>query len=67
MTFDIFLVWSDLCPSSCGNSGRLLHAICKYAGERIVAHGPLVIFLKFLVVRFIMGKIIIPSKQIRMI
>ena len=24
---------------------RLLHGICKYAGERIVAHGPLVFFL----------------------
>ena len=26
----------------CGNIGRLLHGICKYAGERIVANGPLV-------------------------
>ena len=25
-------------------TGRLLHGICKYAGERIVAHGPLVVF-----------------------
>ena len=24
------------------NTGRLLHGFCKYAGERIVAHGPLV-------------------------
>ena len=29
--------------SCCGNTGRLLHGICKYAGERIVAHGPLVL------------------------
>ena len=44
MTFDLFMVWSDLCPSCCGNTGRLLHDICKYAGERIVAHGPLVLY-----------------------
>ena len=36
------MAWSNLCPSCCGNTGRLLHGICKYAGERIVAHGPLV-------------------------
>ena len=42
MTFDGFMVWSNMCPSCCGNTGRLLHGICKYAGERIVAHGPLV-------------------------
>ena len=44
MTFDLFMVRSNLCPSCCGNTGRLLHGICKYAGERIVAHGPLVGF-----------------------
>ena len=42
MIFDRFMVWSDLCPSCCGNTGRLLHGIYKYAGEQIVAHGPLV-------------------------
>ena len=42
MTFDLFRVWSNLCPSCCGNTGRLLHGICKCAGERL-AHGPLVI------------------------
>ena len=41
LTFDFFMIWSYLCPS-CGNTGRLLHGICKYAGERILAHGPLV-------------------------
>ena len=39
------MVWSNLCPSCCGNTGRLLHGICKYAGERIVAHGPFVIII----------------------
>ena len=43
MTFDLFMVWSDLCPSCCCNTGRLLHGICKYAVERSVAHGPHVI------------------------
>ena len=38
------MVWSNLCPSCYGNTGRLLHGICKYAGEQIVAHGPLVFF-----------------------
>ena len=42
MTFDLFMVWSNLCPICCGNTGRLLHGICKYGGEHIVAHGPLV-------------------------
>ena len=47
MTFDLYLVWSNLCPICCGNTGRMLHGICKYAiavlsDERIVAHGPLV-------------------------
>ena len=42
MTFDLFMVWSNLCPSYSGNTGRLLHGICKYAGEQIVALGPLV-------------------------
>ena len=42
ITFDRFMVWSNLCPNCCGNTGRMLHDICKYAGERIVAHGPLV-------------------------
>ena len=37
------MVWSDLCPSCCGNTGRMLHGICKYAGEQIVAHGSLVL------------------------
>ena len=47
MTFDLFMVWSILCPSCCGNTGRLLHGFCKYAGERMVAHGPLVFFFFF--------------------
>ena len=42
MPFDLFMVWSDLCPSCSGNTGRLLHGICKCAGEWIVAHWPLV-------------------------
>ena len=42
MTFDSFIVWSNLCRSCCGNTGRLLHDICKYADEQIVAHLPLV-------------------------
>ena len=42
MTFDLFYGMVKLCPSYCGNTGRLLHGICKYAGERIVAHGSLV-------------------------
>ena len=46
MTFDLFMVWSNLCPTCCGNTGRLLHSICRcciaFTGERIVAHGPLV-------------------------
>ena len=29
MTFDGFMVWSNLCPSCCGNTGRLLHGMCK--------------------------------------
>ena len=47
MTFDLFMVWSNLCPSCYGNTGRLLHGIYKYAGEQIVAHGPLVFFFFF--------------------
>ena len=43
MTFDHLMVWSNLCFSCYSNTGRLLHCICKYAGERIVAHGPLVL------------------------
>ena len=31
MTFDLFMVWSDLCPSCCDNTGRMLHSICKCA------------------------------------
>ena len=31
MTIDLFMEWSDLCPSCCGNTGRMLHGICKYA------------------------------------
>ena len=34
------MLWSNLYPSCCGNTGRLLHGICKYAGERVVARGP---------------------------
>ena len=48
MTFDCFMVWLNLCPSCCSSIGRLLHGICKYAGERIVAHGPLVFLCDFL-------------------
>ena len=58
MTFDLFMVWSNLCPIFCGNTGRLFHDICKfkYAGERIVAYGPLVflfVLLSFLLLLFI--------------
>ena len=47
MTFGLFKVWSNLCPSCCANTGRQLHGICKYeiavsSGGRTVAHGPLV-------------------------
>ena len=47
MTFELFSVWSNLCSNCCGNTGIILHGICKYeklflSGERIVAHGPLV-------------------------
>ena len=51
MTFDLFMVWSNLCPSCCCNTGRMLYGIFKYAiafvlsGERIVALGPLVYML----------------------
>ena len=31
MTFDLYMVWSNLCPSCHGNNGRMLHGICKYA------------------------------------
>ena len=31
MTFDLFIVWSNLRPSCYGNTGRMLHGICKYA------------------------------------
>ena len=31
MIFDLCVVWSKLCPSCCGNTGRMLHGICKYA------------------------------------
>ena len=31
MTNDLFIVWSNLSPSCCGNIGKLLHGICKYA------------------------------------
>ena len=47
MTFDLFMVLSNLCISCCGSTGRLLHGICKYAGERIVSHAPLVFFFLF--------------------
>ena len=44
MTFDLFMVWSNLCPSCCGNTGRMLQICnsCFLSDERIVAHGPLV-------------------------
>ena len=29
--FDLLMVWSKLCPSYCGNTGRMLNDICKYA------------------------------------
>ena len=31
MTFDLSLVWSNVCPSCSGNTGRVLYGICKYA------------------------------------
>ena len=31
MTFDLFMVWSNLFPSCGCNTGRMLHGICKYA------------------------------------
>ena len=42
MTLDLLygmVIFVSIC---CGNTRRLLHGICKYAGEQIVAHGPLV-------------------------
>ena len=56
MTFDLFMVWSNLCPSCCGNTGGLLHGICKYAGERIVAYGSLVSFRTNMVRRYVVRK-----------
>ena len=42
MTFD-HLWYGQICvPVAVGNTGRQFHGICKYAGEQIVAHGPLV-------------------------
>ena len=48
ITFDFFMTWSNLCPSCCGNTGRMLHGICKCAitvlsGEVIMVYGPLVL------------------------
>ena len=31
----LFMIWSNLCPSCCDNTGRLLHGICKYVGEEL--------------------------------
>ena len=47
MTFDPFMVCTNLCPSCGGNTGRMLHGVFKYAiavlsDERIEAHEPLV-------------------------
>ena len=47
MTFDLFMVWSNLCSNCCRNTGKLLRSICKYAGERIVVHGPFVSYFFF--------------------
>ena len=30
MTFDLLMLWSNLCPSCGCNTGRMLHGICKY-------------------------------------
>ena len=48
MTFDLFMIWSNLCPSCCCNTGRSCMAFADMqwlflSGEGIVAHGPLVI------------------------
>ena len=40
MTSDLFIAWLNLCPICCGNTGRLLHGICRHVkAVRIVAHG----------------------------
>ena len=47
MKFDLFTTWS-LCPCCFGHTGRMASANIQwlsYPGERIVAHGPLVIFV----------------------
>ena len=31
MTFDLFMALSNFCPSWCGNTGRKMHDICRYA------------------------------------
>ena len=36
------MVWSDLCPSCCGDTGRNCMAIVVLLGEQIMARGPLV-------------------------
>ena len=43
MTFELFYGMVNFVSCCCGNIGRLLHGIYKYAGEQIVAHGLLVL------------------------
>ena len=64
MTFDLFTMWSNLYSSCYGNTGRMLHGICRYVlwlfylGECIVAHEPLVfLFLFFFCFFFVGGEV----------
>ena len=55
MTLDLFMVWSNLCLSCCGSTGRSCMVFADMqklflSGERIVAHGPLV-FLYYILPR----------------
>ena len=40
MTFDIFMTQSDLCPSCCCNTCRMLHGICRYAMTQVSESWP---------------------------
>ena len=57
MTFDLFRIWSNLCPSCCGNTGRILHLrVCKsyfYHVSESWPMGPIVLVLSLCIrVRF---------------
>ena len=41
--FDLLMAWLNLCPSCCGNTGRILQGICRYA-MAVYSDGALVEF-----------------------